>query len=823
MEEKIKKLNNINKKPWIEPLLNYFRKMKELNYKIENIRIKLCGKENFHPRKLFIILDLYKTRYLSSKNIINFLEKENKYKYDDEIVRCLIRIYDKDEDYNLNFEEFLNIIIPIKNDSVKEKILLLSKEKLDSDIDNNISNEINTTFIELLKEELDFIKDSSNLIKNIYNSPQFTTYDVFINIVKNESYITKENLNIFFKENNFVLNDEKDLYMIMFRIDKNNDNRISYLEFQDIFYTMKNRGNKNSFKENQINQKEKEIKNKPNLDNINKENINKENNNINKENGNNNINIENINKENNSENILNYNYDIYSYNYKNFNQKYKILNNNYFIKNGERKRLYKSYSQNVIKKENSNLENIKINKNIECNNLNKNEEQKNSKEIENKYNEKYNIKKSDLNFRVKYEYEKILLNKINNGKSLTDRTKIIKSDFNFDKNQYNNLMKYEEYKNNKIMDYNNKNKIQFSNLQSQNCFQFSLITKNNIKFLIKNFSDIQYINNKNIKNTDYTSMTERILNNSKKKMLSKKVNKYKLNFNYLNVYNKSLKSKIINKTNLPKSMSSHNINFTNYFKLKNSETNDNNSIKSRIKIKKILFELLNSYINQEIEFQKILEKLYQCSDFNIKNFFQTFLCSKKSISIDKEIITMDDIYKTLINLNMNNIEQKDIIYILIKFNKKITKKENINNIGITYDEFCKIMTPENIPKNSNDKKYQKYFMGFCFRTNRIICSLFKHIIDSEKSNENLRRELIDNEIDKNKISIKIRNLFDSLKIKNNVDYLDINDFEIFVGIYNKKLDEIEKNILLKKFCKNKKVCVDYNDFFNEIFPKLYSI
>ena len=310
MEENIKKLYNINKKPWIQPLMNYFRKMKEFNYKIENIRVKLCEQENFHPRKLFIILDLYKTGYLSSKNIISFLEKANKYKYDDEIVRCLIRIYDKDEDYNLNFEEFLNIILPIKNDSVKEKILILSKEKIDANIENNISNEINTTLIELLKEELDFIKDSSNLIKNIYNSPQFTTYDVFINIVKNESYITKENLNIFFKENNFVISDEKDLYMIMFRIDKNNDNRISYLEFQDIFYPMKNTGNKNSFKENQINQKEKEIKNKPNLDKINNDNINKEN-------------MNNINKENNSENILNYNYDIYSYNYKNFNQKYK--------------------------------------------------------------------------------------------------------------------------------------------------------------------------------------------------------------------------------------------------------------------------------------------------------------------------------------------------------------------------------------------------------------------------------------------------------------------------------------------------------------------
>ena len=825
MSKIIKKCNNVNKKPWLEPLLNYFSSMKDFNNKIDNIRMQLCEQTNFNPFKLFAYLNSDRNGFITTKIINKFLE-EKKYYYDDEIIRCLIQIYDKDRDYCLNFQEFLNIILPINNNSLKKKLLLLPKEKQDkqnTNINNIISNEINLTFCKLLKEELDFIKDSLNLIKKIYNSPKFTTYDVFIDIVKNESYITKQNLDIFFKENNFKLYQEKDLEMIMFRIDADNDNRISYLEFQDIFYSLKNirEKNFNSTKLNSINHKEKE--------NINKEFINFENNK--KEN----IKKENIIKEGNSENVLNYNYDIYAYNSNNTNQKYKILNNNYYkyyIKKDDKKKLNKSYSQQNIIKESNNLDKIQINKNIENNNkVNKKEEQKNSDEIERKNHEILNIKEFIIKNKLKNEQNiKANYKNIESLNSMTDRTYIIKSDFNLEKNIstkekkeniiINNELKKDESIENKTFENNIKSKLQFSNLKSQKCFHFSIKkkNKNTNKYLIKNFSDIQF---KKLKNNKYTSMTERILNASQKKINAEKINKYKLNFNYLNPNSKSKKYKIINETILPPSKSSHNINFTNYFKLKKSDFNDN--IKSGIKNNKIFLELLNNYINQDIEFQKLLEKLYQCSDFNLQNFFQTFLCSKKSLSFENEIIKVNDIYNTLKDLNMNNLQQNDIIYIFSKFNIKINKKEDMDNIGIKYDEFCKIMTPEKIPNDFNNKKYQKYFMGFCFRTNRIIRSLFQQIINSEKSNEILRKKLVDNETDNDKIKLKVQNIFNSLKRNKNVGYIDINDFEVFMGIYGKKLQEFEKNIIMKNFSKNIKENVYYNEFFNEICPKIYNI
>ena len=157
MSENIKKFNNINKKPWLEPLLNYFRAMKEFINKIENIRIRLCEQTNFNPFKLFIYLDCDKNCFLTTKNISNFLETKNYY-YDEENVRCFIRTYDKDGDYCLNFEEFLNIILPINNNYLKEKIFRLQNEKQETNINNIISNEIKIAF-----------SDLSYLYKRIFN------------------------------------------------------------------------------------------------------------------------------------------------------------------------------------------------------------------------------------------------------------------------------------------------------------------------------------------------------------------------------------------------------------------------------------------------------------------------------------------------------------------------------------------------------------------------------------------------------------------------------------------------------------------------------
>ena len=926
-------MSQINKKPWLRPLLDYFQTIIDFNNRIESIKENLCSISNFNPLKLFIYLDFEKNGFLTSRNIIYFLE-QTKTNIEEQYIRSLIHTYDKDGDYNLNFSEFLNIILPIKNKSLKEKLLLLLKEKSDKSIYDIIPQEIIILFNELIKEELFFSKTSLYAIKRIYDSPEFTTYDVFIDIVKNESYITKENLANFLEENNFHLNKDLDINNIMFRIDADNDNKISYPEFQDIFYPLKhlninystNMEKYFSIKDkDKIKEKEKE---KETLDDK----------------------IETLYGK-----KLNYDYNLYRYDFPQKNN--KSTNNNKYIDINENKEIIDSYYQDFINKISKSLEKIETRKNNSMDNyiinyieekpkIKEVKEMKKVKEIKKLEEEKNNSKEKLKDIRIniknnieeekKFEKKDILMSiksikleksltyeikfnannsaekseKIEKNKNLQEEKKEeeeikeeikeakekreikeereIKKEIKEDKNinmnnepmdnkihedkniikqnneefkeikeinkqiekennnnkenipnnnNYNNIKLYEDKNTIEINNSQNEKNIQFNDLKTQNCFRFSINKKRKNKFLIRNFSDIQHIN---YKNKEYTSITERILNNSKnmpeknnRHNSMKKINKQKLNFNSLNLHprqNNNRTSKIIC------SKTSREYDLTNYFKFKNSMSDSNSDITTQeikesktsriintnIKMKnKALFDLLSNYIVQENEKEKILEKLYLCPDFNIQNLFQTFLWPENFLSFKKGIITANDIYNTLINLGLYNINPKDVIYIFIKFNKKISKKEKINTIGFTYKEFCEMMKPKNIGKNLINKKYQKYFMGFCFKTKRIICAFFKHIIDSEKINETLRRQLVgNNENNKYKVYLTVVNLFNSLKNKKSDVYLDYNNFESFMNLFYKKLKKSENKIIMKIFDKNNDNIIDFNEFFNEIIPKL---
>ena len=131
-----------------------------------------------------------------------------------------------------------------------------------------------------------------------------------------------------------------------------------------------------------------------------------------------------------------------------------------------------------------------------------------------------------------------------------------------------------------------------------------------------------------------------------------------------------------------------------------------------------------------------------------------------------------------------------------------------------------MMKPKDFQKNNINKKYQKYFMGFSFKTKRIICTLFKQMIDSEKLNEIFKKQIIRNENQRDKIYLTVLNIFDFLKKEKNDEYLDDDNFEYFMNLYDKKLDKFEKKILMKRFDKNRDNLIDFNEFFNEIMPKI---
>ena len=300
--------------PWLSTLLSYFKTIQKYDMEIESFRSSLSSNQNFSPLALFSFLDQNLKSFITLNDLRAFLASENA-NFDEKKLRKLIHNFDKDNDFSLNLHEFTALIQSKRN---KEKKEFLSNYKTD------VPDEIKTDLRDLLEKEMELIAELNEIAKEIKNSEIFSTYEAFTVIVGLDKYITKKNFGKFLNENFMEVN-EDDLNNIMFRIDADNDDKISYEEFKEIFYPIcddlsfnKNKeviNKNNNFNYNNIDIANKYLSEENNNDlNDNYENIeepkeeeNNENNNIEQENEeqNNNI-IDDENKENNEDDNNNF-------------------------------------------------------------------------------------------------------------------------------------------------------------------------------------------------------------------------------------------------------------------------------------------------------------------------------------------------------------------------------------------------------------------------------------------------------------------------------------------------------------------------------------
>ena len=217
---------------WSKMLINYFSTIKSIDNSIEQIRSKLNAQNNFSSLNLFNYLDGNSKKFLTLSDFITFL-KENNILFSEKNLRKLIHNFDKDNDFSLNYKEFLGIISPKKEDlnnkdiSPNDKIVYKSR-------DNSITEEIKKIFGELISEELKFVEKCHELSQNIRKTKEFTTYEAFKEIVGEEKYINIKNLENYLKNKNLDMTDVE-MNQLMFRIDTDNDGMISYEEFKNIF------------------------------------------------------------------------------------------------------------------------------------------------------------------------------------------------------------------------------------------------------------------------------------------------------------------------------------------------------------------------------------------------------------------------------------------------------------------------------------------------------------------------------------------------------------------------------------------------------------
>ena len=240
--KQIKPFNSPNSKEWLGSLLSYFINIKSIDDNIESLRIALCSQNDFTASQLFQYLDIRHKDFLLLNDFVKFLN-EMQIPFEEKYLRKLIHNFDKDNDFSLNFQEFLGLIAPKKSNDLNKKVF--------SNINNSGVATRNTKniFGKLLCEELELVKNCIKTAKYCRGTLGFTCYESFVEIVGNDKYITESHLYNFLQKNNINISNN-DMHQLMFRLDTDDDGRISFEEYKEIFFPTKE-GDVN-FKNNNI-------------------------------------------------------------------------------------------------------------------------------------------------------------------------------------------------------------------------------------------------------------------------------------------------------------------------------------------------------------------------------------------------------------------------------------------------------------------------------------------------------------------------------------------------------------------------------------------
>ena len=204
------------------------RQIKELfrtiiNYEeqIDVYRKQLFLTKNFSPIEYFEFLDINNKNFLSLTDFSEILSYHN-ISFNPFTLRRLIRTYDKNGKFTINYDDFLQFISP--------KFIEENPQSY-----NNIHPD--RIFINILIKELNLVDQIGEITYNIKTTKDFNVYEAFMNMSKGNNYLFLNDIKSFI--NDKYIKDSK-IKCIIYRIDLDNDNKISYEEFQEVFFPYKN-------------------------------------------------------------------------------------------------------------------------------------------------------------------------------------------------------------------------------------------------------------------------------------------------------------------------------------------------------------------------------------------------------------------------------------------------------------------------------------------------------------------------------------------------------------------------------------------------------
>ena len=201
----------------ISSLTNILYQIIDFETQLENIRLKLASDPNFNLSSLFALFDHYNNSYIS---FMDFSETLESFDIISKNTILLFSYYDITNTGRLTQDNFNAMFLP----SNKEGMNIYNKQSYPIQSINNLDLITKTTLVQLFNSLINYMTFLSTLPK-WYEQNKMVINMLFERYDKGrKGYLDEDDFNVFFANNINV----EDLLLIMERIDRDKDGKITY-------------------------------------------------------------------------------------------------------------------------------------------------------------------------------------------------------------------------------------------------------------------------------------------------------------------------------------------------------------------------------------------------------------------------------------------------------------------------------------------------------------------------------------------------------------------------------------------------------------------
>ena len=167
----------------VKLFINLFEGEKTVELSRENLAIQ----RDFDAYQIFQRVDRERKNYVDEYNIVDFLKNNSIYCTNSE-ARLILSFYDSNSDGNLNYTEFLNMILSDSNYSIRR----LARDRIGYRSGNILSYDVEYSLTRLLERELELARAVEILVGDVRARYDFNVLDIYTLIQGYGNFISSE-------------------------------------------------------------------------------------------------------------------------------------------------------------------------------------------------------------------------------------------------------------------------------------------------------------------------------------------------------------------------------------------------------------------------------------------------------------------------------------------------------------------------------------------------------------------------------------------------------------------------------------------------------